>query len=435
MPLLLSILAFNLIIIVHELGHFVVAKLFKIQVHEFSLFFGPKIFSFKIGETMYSLRMIPVLAYVKLEGEDKPVQNDRSFSEKSVLTRMAVIAAGPIANILLATLILIITYSIQGYESTKIQNVLEGSPAYEAGIKAGDELVEYDNRRVFEPFEASLFLFASEGKSVDVKVIRNGKEEKLKIKPLVAPENRFMLGVEFPGTYDKNSNVIENVLKDQASAKAGIKSGDRIVGMNGKSIASRTDVVNYLAGVKDNQSIKLDIERDGKRISTIEVMPIKSKSAASYELGFVFAGAIKGSFVENVKQSFIGTYAYTRASVYSIVFLAQGKFSPKEMSGPVGIVATMNEVVQQVPTFMDKLLNLLRISVLITIGLGIANLLPIPPADGSKLILLAVEAIRRKPLPEEKEAYIMAAGFVFMMILFVVILFNDIAKIFTGAGA
>jgi regulator of sigma E protease len=128
MSLLFAILAFNLIIIVHELGHFIVAKLCDIKVHEFSLFFGPKIFSLKIGETMYSLRLIPVLAYVKLEGEDEPSASERSYSQKPLPARMAVIAAGPVANILLATVLLVVFYSISGYDTTKINNVFEGSP-------------------------------------------------------------------------------------------------------------------------------------------------------------------------------------------------------------------------------------------------------------------------------------------------------------------
>jgi len=453
MTLLLSIIAFNIIIIVHELGHFIVAKLCKIQVLEFSLFFGPKIFSFKIGETMYSLRLIPALAYVKLEGEEEESDSERSFGNKSVFTRMAVIAAGPIANILLATVLLVVIISTNGYDTTKLGKVAEGSPAYEAGLREGDIIKSYDGKKVYAPAEEMLFLMASKGKEAKVTIERNGNEEELSVKPLVIPANRLLLGFRAKESYGKDSNVVSSVISNQSDEKNNLKPEDRIVKIDNQEIKSMSDILDYLKKVydeklkdkendrkEDDKNKEIDIVlnvnvlRDNK-IESLQIKPSLGEGRSdSYDLGIAFAPSVKGGAGDIIRESFISTYSYTRVSIYSIIYLFQGKFSFGEVTGPVGMVATMNEVVQMVPTIMDKIFSILNLMVFISIALGIANLLPIPPADGSRLILLALEAVRRKPLPVEKERMIMAAGFVFMMILFVVVLFSDIFKIFNGIG-
>ena len=172
MRLLMVILAFNFIIIIHELGHFIVAKLSDIKVEEFSLFVGPKIFSFKKGETTYSLRTFPILAYVKMEGEDEESDSERAFNKKSVPVRAAVIAAGPLANIISAFIIITISYSISGYGTTVVSGVAEDSPAYEAGIMEGDKIVRYDNKRVFQYIEFLNFLYVSKGEPTEIEIER-----------------------------------------------------------------------------------------------------------------------------------------------------------------------------------------------------------------------------------------------------------------------
>lgn len=430
MTLLFAILAFNLIIIVHELGHFIVAKLCDIKVHEFSLFFGPKIFSIKIGETMYSLRLIPVLAYVKLEGEDEPSDNERSYSQKPLLARMAVIAAGPIANILLATVLLVVFYSISGYETTKINNVAEGSPAYDAGIRPGDTVVSYDNKRVYQPIDAMLFLYADKGSETDIVVSRDGYEVPLRIKPFVLPEKRYLLGFVPKEFYGKDSNVVEKVSTGEPAAGSGLKEGDRIKAIDGDPVTSMQDITRKLTE-SGGKKLRVTVLRDAVS-KDIYITPTRSTNSENYDIGVSFEGNVKGNVFDVIKQSLVATYAYTREMIYSVVWLFQGKFPLRDMSGPVGIVAAINGAVQQEPTILDKFLSLLRMMVFISVGLGISNLLPIPPADGSKLILLTVEGVRRKPLPAEKEGLIMMAGFIFMMLLFVLILFNDIYNINLG---
>ncbi len=430
MTIILSILAFNLIIIVHELGHFIAAKLCKIKVYEFSLFFGPKIFSFQIGETTYSLRLIPVLAYVKLEGEDEPSESDRSYSQKPLLSRMAVIAAGPFANLLIAAVILVVFYSIAGYDTTKLNDVVEDSPAYNVGIRPGDTLISYEGRRVYQPTDYLLFMTASKGKEADVVVSRDGKRESFTLKPFTIPKNRYLLGFRSKGMYGGESNVVGQIDKGTPAEKAGLKEEDRIIKLNGEPVKSMEDIIGYLTKNGDKE-LYITVLRDSEE-KTFKIKPVQGVNSEAYDIGVYFQGNTKGNIFQILGHSVADTYAYARNIVYSIVFLFQGKFSFGDMSGPVGIVAAINGAVEMEPTVTDQVLALLKMMMFISIALGISNLLPIPPADGSKLVLLTVEGIRRKPLPTEKEAFIMMAGFVFMMLLFVVIFFNDIYKITSG---
>ena len=173
MNLLLAILAFNLIVIIHELGHFLVAKLADIKVLEFSLFVGPKLFSIKKGETTYSLRLIPMLAYVKMEGEEEYSESERAYNKKPVLTRAAVIAAGPLANIFTAVILLVILFSFTGYSTNKLSYVEENSPAYNASLREGDIIVKYDGKRIYQPADLIQFLYVYRGKTAEIEYIRD----------------------------------------------------------------------------------------------------------------------------------------------------------------------------------------------------------------------------------------------------------------------
>lgn len=431
MSIILSILAFNIIIIVHELGHFIVAKLCKMKVLEFSLFFGPKIFSKKIGDTVYSLRAIPVIAYVKLEGEDTPSDAKDSYSNKPLWARMAVIAAGPFANILIATVLLVVIYSVTGYGTNQLDQILKDSPAYTAGLQEGDVIKSYDGRAVYHPMDTSLFLTASKGKETSIEVLRNGKVEKKTMKPFVMPKNRSLLGFTAKDTFGSESNVVKELSKGQPAEMGGLMVDDRIIAINGNKTETMQDIVTRLAenGAKE---AKITVLRgNGKK--ELYIKPVQDTNREFYELGLAFKGGVKGSLTQVIQKSVYNTFAYTRNIVYSIGFLFQGKFSLSDMSGPVGIVAAINGAVQSEVSLADQVLMLLNLMVIISIALGISNLLPIPPADGSKLVLHVVEGIRRKPLPADKEAFIMMAGFVFMMLLFVFILFSDVYKLFTGA--
>lgn len=182
---LATIFVFFIVVLFHEFGHFIVAKLSGIKVHEFAIGMGPKLFKINKGETDYSLRLLPIGGYVKMEGEDEYSNDARSFSKKSIRIRMAVIAAGAIMNFVLAIIVFSIYSFYIGVPTTTIDNVTEGLPAYEAGLRKGDTIITIDNYKVNNWEDVKSAINASNGLEIKVTVLRNEKEQFFSIKPII----------------------------------------------------------------------------------------------------------------------------------------------------------------------------------------------------------------------------------------------------------
>ena len=431
MNLLLAILAFNIIVIIHELGHFIVARLFKIKVYEFSLFIGPKIYSFQHKETTFSLRLIPMLAYVAFDKEDS-VYEDKSLNQHPVHARAAVIAAGPVFNIIAGCLAFAFMFAASGgYRTNTVGKVLPDTPAYYADLAEGDRVVGFNGKRIFTQIEMDMFVYnISKGNTVQLEVIRAGSREReyLDYTPQVVPENRPMLG--FQAARDPEgipTNKIESIVEGSPAEIAGLKPGDVIVQLDNKKISNMQQILNFMYENK-GAAVKVTVLRTGAILPPMDIVPKRGVNPEGYNTGINFSFE-KGTALEMLRQSAVYTYSFSRLGIYSIGWLIQGKVPFNQMTGAVGAVDAINTAVQMGTNIKEVLIQLFFLSAIINIGLGITNLLPIPPADGSKLIILAVEAVRRKPLPQEKEAMIMMAGFVLMILLFALTLYNDIARI------
>ncbi len=429
MSLLLTILAFNLIIIVHELGHFLVAKLSKIKVLEFSMFIGPKIFSIKRGDTQYSIRLLPFLAYVKMEGEDEASDSKHSYSKRPLSIRAAVIFAGPFANILLAVLIFSVIFVINGFQTTTINSVNRNSSAYEAGIRANDKIIKYNGTRIFTPQNILEFLYASKGAPATVEVQRGEEILKTIIKPKVLPKNRFIIGFKPIAPDGVTSTVADTVDKTSPIGTAGIMKNDRIIALNNVPISNMSDILNYMIASKGDP-INITIFRNNKEIVINNVVPKQTKNPETYEIGanFVFEN---GSLLPGISHALLFTYSTMRSTVYTMSWLIQGKVSIESLTGPVGIVSTMNEVAKQGENMFEKIISLLYMTAFISVAIGATNLIPFPALDGSKLLFIAIEKIRKKPIPIEKESAIAMIGFVLLLALAVFTTANDFIRIFS----
>lgn len=430
MQIIIAILALSFLIIIHELGHFTVAKLSGIKVHEFALFMGPKIFSVQKGETTYSLRAVPIGGYVRMEGEEQASEDSRAFNKKPIPIRMAVIAAGPIMNILVAILFAYIVFSFSGYNSTIVAPIQHDSPAYQAGIREGDKILKYNGKSIYNPIDVDLFMLGSKGQPKDIEVLRGNTTQKLKIIPEIMPKNRYLLGFGPAGPSGEKSRTIESIVKDSGASKAGLQKGDIITKFNGVDLKDGKAIRDYLE--KNNgKELNVTVIRNGKEINR-NLTPIKGKNPESYNTGLAFKH-LKGGFIETIKQSAVYSFSISRSVYYSLSLLITQKVSLNEVSGPVGIVTVIGDVVKSSPTFMDKFLNLLTLTSLISINLGLFNLIPFPALDGSKIIILAIEAIRRKALPPEREAIISLVGLTILVMLMIFTTFNDVFKLF-GKG-
>lgn len=431
MNLLVAFLAFDFIVLAHELGHFIVAKLSGIKVLEFSLFVGPKLYSFQKGETTYSLRLIPILAYVKMEGEEEESTSERAFNKKPVSIRAAVIAAGPLMNLLVAIILLFIVFSITGFDTTTVSSVDENSPAYIAGIKEGDRITAYDGKNIYKPVDVYQFLYVLKDKPVEIEFERDGEKITRNYVPQVLPEQeRYLFGFTVKEISGDNSNVVQDISPKSPAELGGLRVNDRIIGFGDTAITSKQEIDNFMK-LHQGGEIEVTVLRNGEK-NILTITPRLQTIPEQYYAGMTFTYT-KGGFFETLKQTFLYTHSTVRSVPYSVFWLVSGQVSISQLMGPVGMVVTIGEVVDQSRSnIKDLLVNLMNITGLFSIALGATNLLPLPALDGNKLLLLAVEKIRKKPIPPEKEALISMVGIVLIMGLAVIALYNDIMRLVNG---
>ncbi len=426
MGILLAILALSFLIIVHELGHFMVAKAFKVKVNEFSLFMGPKLFSFKKGETLYSLRLIPLGGYVKMEGEEEASEDDRAYNRKPIGVRAAIIAAGPIMNILTALVFAIIMISYTGYYTTEIKDIQPGSVAEAQQLQVGDRLLKYNGKTIYNVNDLGIFSYPLTDESVVLEYERNGETRTVELTP---DRQSYILG--FTPLDDKldgaKSNVVEAVSPKSPALQAGLKEGDRIVGLNGKEVRTRKDIRDILQQNKD-KAVLVEVERAGKQLELKPVVPMKSKNSEFYAIGILDFEHTKGGIGTTIKEAAKYNVFISRSIYYSLGWLFTGVVPASDLMGPVGITTTISNEVAASASAMETIIRLLSISAMISINLGLVNLIPFPALDGSKLVLLLVEGIRKKPLNPEKEALITMVGMVILIMLMIYATFNDILR-------
>ena len=336
MNIVIALIIFGIIVLIHEFGHFLFAKLSGVKVVEFSVGMGPRIFSVKGKETKYSLKLLPLGGSCAMYGEDDDEDAPGSFNSAPLLGRIATIAAGPIFNFILAFLVAIFIVANVGVDKPVISGFVSGLPAESSGLMAGDEIKEINGKKVDFYRNVSTYLFLNQGKDIVLTVKRNGNEEKtVNISPVYSEENsQYMIGIRSSG-YQKLTNPLE--------------------------------IIKY------------------------SVLEVKFTISMTVE---------------------------------SLAHLIKGKVDVGEVSGPVGIVSMIGDTVNESKPYgiFVVLLSLSQMVLLLSANLGVMNLLPLPALDGGRLIFLFLEAIFRRPL-------IHLAGFAFLMLLMVFVMFNDIRKI------
>ncbi|MCW3490850.1 RIP metalloprotease RseP [Dethiobacter alkaliphilus] len=328
-----SVLIFGVLIFFHELGHYAVAKKVGIGVYEFAIGFGPKLLSWRSEETDYSLRAFPLGGFVRLVGEDPEESiEEGSFQQKSVLSRFAVIAAGPIMNLLLAILLFsLIFFAFWGVPTNVIGAVEPGAPAEQVGLQEGDRIVSVAGEPVDDWFELTSRIHAHPDQEITIEFIREGQNQSVSVTPKEDPD----------------------------------------------------------AGV-----------------GLIGIGP-------EYRMYALFASLSRGVTY---------TFGVLVFFVTSIVQMITGAIAPDVM-GPVGIIDMVGQVAR---TGMTEVLSL---AALISLNLGVINLLPIPALDGSRLMFLLLEGVRGKPIDPQKESFVHFIGFTMLILLMLVVTFNDLVRL------
>lgn len=426
MNILVAVLALSIIIMIHETGHYIAAKAVGIKVLEFSVFMGPKLFSFEKNGTVYSIRAIPIGGFVSMEGEEKEVDSDTSYSGMPAWKKIIAVSAGPVANFIFALLVLFILFLSSGYALDNNTVINEESPAYSAGIRDGDKIISIDGRRVYDPLDFTVLLYTNEGENVEVKYESDGEIKTVWAAPVAVGGDRYMINFIPQG----DSTVIGEISEDSNGYKAGLRPGDKIVAVQGIPVFNRDDIDEVMSHRNDDGAITITTENSPGDFKDYSVRPVMQEIPEYRDLGIYYKGT-KTNLWTALKHSVKFSISTLRAVLMSITWLVTGAVKFSEMMGPVGIVTTIGATIKQ-DNFRMFIINLANMMAFISLNLGLMNLLPFPALDGSKIVIHTIEGIRRKPFPMEKTAWITIAGFVLLMALLLFATFNDIVRLFGG---
>lgn len=352
--IIVFVLVFGVVVIAHELGHFLIAKMNDIKVVQFSIGMGPDIVKFTKGETKYVLKLLPIGGACMFEGEDGIYSKEQdgddqnrpkpegAFNDANVWSRIATVFAGPFFNVILAFLLSLIVVGFSGESIPKINALIEGYPAEAAGLREGDLITKIDGERIYLQGEVTL--------------------------------------------------------------------------------------VSALSG---GEPMEIEYKRDGKKYTTV-ITPKFSEQDNRYYLGFSVGEAVLCKGFDLIRYSAYEVRYWLKATVKSLLMLVQGKLSANDLSGPVGIAVMIDETIEVTKPYglPTVVINMINFAVLLSVNLGVMNLLPLPALDGGRLLFLLIEVVRGKPVSPEKEGMVHFIGFVALMILMVFVLYNDIARIF-----
>lgn len=427
MGILIAILILGIVIIIHEMGHFLLAKVNGIRVEEFSVGLGPRLVSTVRGGTRYSLKLVPFGGSCMM-GEDEADYSEGSFNSKSVWARISVIAAGPIFNFILALIGAVIVVSAMGSDPAVVTAVEEGTPAAEAGLQAGDRIVKYQGRGVSIGREINLqdALFGAPD-AYELLVERDG--EKMTLNFDAAEETLYLVGYTY---YPAAEGPVEIASVNQSSPadQAGLQAGDVIEAINGNEIENGAELEAYMNEHPwDGSEATITYSRDGL-LYDVQVTP---QMTTSREPGFSYNLArVKMSALEALKYGCVEVKFWVGSVFDSLKLLVTGQLGVDDMAGPVGIVQVVDDTYQETKSdgALVTVMSMMNILILLSANLGVVNLIPLPALDGGRLIFLFIEAVRRKPVNKNAEAMVHFVGMMLLMALMAVILFNDVKRLF-----
>lgn len=450
MNIIVALLIFTVIVVIHEFGHFLLAKKNGVGVPEFSVGMGPRIITYaktKGGHvikffcsqkhfeerkdwqevTKYSWKIFPIGGSCAMVGEDEVNDAENSFNKKGVWARFSIIFAGPFFNFILAFVFSIIILSYSGIDYPIVRVLYDSQPASLSGLEIGDVVKSINGKKITIGREIITYtqLHPLTKEDVELVVERDGEIKTFNINPYY---KAFLFGFSY-STNKKESAQISGITEGGAFEKAGIKGGDVIKSVNGEEIANAGELGDVMNKVnQDGKEVRFVVERSGSEQEFL----VKPTAFETYTLGFNAAFDEKGGgFFEVIKYSFVEVKYWIVTTVASLGQLVTGGISMKEVSGPVGIVNVVGSAIDQSASLgiMVMIMQMLYMSVLLSANLGVMNLLPLPALDGGRLVFLLIEAIRGKPVDREKEGFVHFAGLVALMLFMVFVMYNDIIKI------
>jgi regulator of sigma E protease len=420
-------------ILIHEFGHYAVAKLLGVRVEQFAIGFGKRLVGFRKGDTDYRINILPLGGYVKMSGEnpmDERTGDPAEFMSHSRWHRFLIAIAGPSMNILLAIVLLTGVYMVH-YEypvfndqPAVIAGVKHDSPAAKAGLQVGDRIVKVDGieNPTWEQLRPRVMLSPNQPLTV---TIRRGDQI---FEKTIVPQPVTSSEVGSAGWFPEDAVIVGQIEANTPAANAGLKEDDRIVALDGQPLPSIEAMIERLQETKD-KPVDLSVLRGAQTLS-FHLTPVLGKTEdpkeQRYRLGFVaksemkvttlpFAQALRLSLAENKKYSLLILELAKK--------IVQGKVSPRMVSGPIGIAQDAGWAARQ-----KGWMPLLELTAGISLNLGIFNLLPIPILDGGVILFLFIEGLMRRDVSLRIKERVYQAAFVFLVLFAVMVIYNDLAK-------
>jgi regulator of sigma E protease len=426
-----TILAFafvlGVLVFVHELGHFMMARWHGVRVLTFSLGFGPKVLSVRRGDTEYCISAFPLGGYVKMAGENPEEQRTGAadeFLSKTKWQRFQILIMGPVMNLALAVILLAIVL-MQGAEVPTFEDqpvlvgrVEAGSPAEQAGVRPADLILKVNGEDVPTWDKFSLVIGMRADRDAELTVLRDGREQRISVRP--KSEGRFDMGEigVLPDVYPSISSVVE----DGPADEAGLQTGDVILAINQQRVVFSRDVVDIISSNPD-APIEMRIRRQGQEHS-VTVTPRKEGSVGRVGIGIGNeTRTFKPGPLDALGLSVQRNVEFSGLILQTLWGLIVGETSPKQLMGPVGMAQLSGESAQA------GWVALFALMATISLNLGLLNLMPVPVLDGGHILIMALETVARRDFSIQAKEKMFLVGFVLLMTLMVTVIYNDLTRI------
>ena len=449
-----AVVALGALIFIHELGHFLVAKAMGVGVERFSLGFGPRIFSFRRGETEYCVSIVPLGGYVKMTGEEAtgedaihpatdvaPTDPAKSFSTKPLWARALIVFAGPGMNFVLAAVIFSAVFATVGVPVLEptIGRVSPDSPAAQAGLRPRDQVVALDGKPVEHWGEIEDAVARANGRALGLTIVRDGARQEMSVTPRKVPvKTPFNEPAEAwsIGARPYLPPVVGEVRPGMPAAEAGLQPRDRVIALNGQPIETWDELAETIS-TKADEPLTLRIERGGSRMDVTVTPRVEVERDAlgnETKVGRIgIATATSQTFKRSdpftsIARGVARTWDVTVITVVSIWKLATGTIPASNIGGPLQISMVAGQQAQQ------GLVSYAFFVALISVNLAILNLLPVPMLDGGHLLFFAIEAVLGRPLSLRKREIAQQIGLALLLLLMVFALFNDLTRLLPPVG-
>ncbi len=430
--ILAVILVLGVMVLIHEMGHFLAAKYFKIKVEVFSIGFGKRLWGFRRGETDYRVCLLPLGGYVKMAGEnagDPTTGSPDEFQSKPRWQRFIVAVMGPTMNIVLAIVLLAVLFMFR-YQRPAYQEgpatigwIELDSPADQAGILVGDRIVEIENIEDPEWVDVEIRVAAGSQQEISVTVERDGERLTHSLTP--RPVGRAELGNV--GWAPRMPALLQAVDPDLPAAAAGLAAGDEIVEVNG-TLVHFWPAISELLQENEGEPVEIVYERNGEQLVT-QIAPqlsdVDEDPQQRWRIGVMFENVMitrQLGFVDAFAESLATNKKFALLIFEFLGKIFTNELSPRTLEGPIGIARLSGAAARR--SFGD----LLSLMAAISLNLGIFNLLPIPVLDGGMILLLLIEGTIRRDLSLKLKERFTQVGFAFLMLIAVFVIYNDIVK-------